>query len=243
MPSSSSSQATHYTIAALAPHAHLFESTCTLPAPDPARPGVPPAHLGAGQLPDSRVRAQRRRDPGEDATVPVDVRKESKDTWRAAPCAGPLTVTMRVYAFDVSVRTAYLDERRAYFNGGSVFLCPVGREHAPCTARHPPARTVARSQRAASRPRCHATVRRPFGFGRYRADDYDEPDRPSGRDRRLRCTCVRGGRRAARRHDHRRARRRPRPAGRAISRASADGRSSCSTEPVRARRSIAICSR
>src|SRR5207302_4373966 len=59
--------------------------------------------------------------------------KEAKDVWRAAPCRGPLTVTARIYAFDLSVRTAYVDTTRAYFNGASVFLCPEGYEAAPCT--------------------------------------------------------------------------------------------------------------
>jgi predicted metalloprotease with PDZ domain len=63
----------------------------------------------------------------------VAMTKETKDTWQAAPCRGPLTVIARIYAFDLSVRTAYLDSTRGYFNGASVFLYPVGRENDRCT--------------------------------------------------------------------------------------------------------------
>lgn len=39
---------------------------------------------------------------------------------------GELRVEYTVYAFDVSVRTAYLDRRRAFFNGSSLFLYVEG---------------------------------------------------------------------------------------------------------------------
>src|SRR3982751_5687877 len=108
MPSSSTSGATRYSIAALDPLAHLFEVTCTVDDPDPAGQAfrlptwVPGSYLireFARQVVSVRGDA-----PGGS----VAVRKETKDTWRAAPCGGPLTITTRVYAFDVSVRTAYL---------------------------------------------------------------------------------------------------------------------------------------
>jgi predicted metalloprotease with PDZ domain len=69
----------------------------------------------------------------ENASGAVDIVKTAKDVWQAAPCRGPLTVIARIHAYDVSVRTAYLDATRGYFNGASVFLCPEGLESAPCT--------------------------------------------------------------------------------------------------------------
>lgn len=41
------------------------------------------------------------------------------------------TVEYQVYAFDSSVRTAYLDQERAFFNGTSLFLCVDEFEHKP----------------------------------------------------------------------------------------------------------------
>jgi len=163
---------THYTITALEPNAHLFETRCTVADPDPSGQAfrLPTWVPGSYLIREFARNVVAIRAQGCDG--PVAVRKESKDTWRAAPCDGPLTLTMRVYAFDVSVRTAYLDERRAYFNGGSVFLCPVGREHAPCTLEilPPPAGALASGRVATTLPRDGAPA---FGFGRYRADDYD----------------------------------------------------------------------
>ena len=49
-----------------------------------------------------------------------------------ASCAGPVTLTAEVYAYDASVRAAYLDSTRGYFNGPSIFVWPVGHEHEPC---------------------------------------------------------------------------------------------------------------
>lgn len=53
--------------------------------------------------------------------------KIDKLGWRAAPCAGPLTVRAEVYACDLSVRGAHLDTTHGFLNGSCVFLRPLGR--------------------------------------------------------------------------------------------------------------------
>jgi predicted metalloprotease with PDZ domain len=52
-----------------------------------------------------------------------------KTSW-LANCVGrqPLVLSYRVYAFDASVRTAFLDARRGFFNGSSLFLKAHGHE-------------------------------------------------------------------------------------------------------------------
>ena len=122
-----------YRVAVHDANAHLFEVRCTLD--DPARDGqlfrlptwTPGSYLireFARYVVD--VRAESR-------AGPVDIVKERKDAWRSAPCPGPLTVIARVYAFDLSVRAAYLDSTRGYFNGAALFLCPDGCENDRCT--------------------------------------------------------------------------------------------------------------
>ena len=71
------------------------------------------------------------------------------------------------------MRAAYLDTTRAFFNGPSVFVWPVGREDRPCELEIlPPAGDAYRDWRVATAmPRDGAE---PFGFGRYRASNYDE---------------------------------------------------------------------
>jgi predicted metalloprotease with PDZ domain len=63
----------------------------------------------------------------------VAVAKTAKNRWRVAPCRGPLRLRYTVYAFDLSVRTAYLDDARGFFNPSSVLLAAAGHEDRPHT--------------------------------------------------------------------------------------------------------------
>src|SRR5690606_34262720 len=58
----------------------------------------------------------------------LPVEKTASDTWVVRGAEAELTVTIVVYALDQSVRGAYLDRRRGYFNGPCVFLLPEGRD-------------------------------------------------------------------------------------------------------------------
>lgn len=103
----------------------------------------------------------------------VSVRKLDKHTWRASPCAGALTLTYQVYAWDLSVRTAHLDQTHGFFNGSSVFLRVEGQESAPhiVDIRRPDAQQCGRWRVATALPELKA---RRYGFGTYIAADYDE---------------------------------------------------------------------
>ena len=166
-------QTTRYQVTPLDPNAHVFEVRCTVDDPDPAGQRfrlptwIPGSYLireFARQFVHVRAEAAGRAIP---------IAKEAKDVWRAAPGEGPLTVVAKVYAFDLSVRTAYLDRTRAYFNGPSVFLSPEGRESAPCTVELiPPSGDDFRDWRVATTLESDGAP--PHGFGRYRAANYDE---------------------------------------------------------------------
>ncbi len=152
-------------------HAHLYQVSVAVESPDPAGQAFRlPTWIPGSYL----IREFAKHFVTVRATcngAPVAVTKTRKDTWQAAPCAGPLTVTAEVYAHDMSVRTAYLDANRGYFNGASVFLCPVGREHVPCVVDIAATDAVADWQVATTLPRDGAAE---GGFGTYRAADYDE---------------------------------------------------------------------
>ncbi|MCC6196734.1 MAG: M61 family metallopeptidase [Burkholderiales bacterium] len=165
---------TRYRIAPLDPHAHLFEVSVTIDGPDPAgqRFLLPTWIPGSYLIREFArhfvsVRAQDARG------TPVRLDKTAKNAWRADPCEGSLTVIAQVYAFDLSVRTAYLDETRGYFNGPAVFLLPEGRADAPCEVDiAPPASPTPQPWRVATTmPRATAQE---HGFGGYRAANYDE---------------------------------------------------------------------
>jgi len=62
----------------------------------------------------------------------VKVKKLDKNHWQCAPCSEALLLEYEIYAFDLSVRSAYLSDERAFFNGTSVFLKAHGFENEPC---------------------------------------------------------------------------------------------------------------
>ena len=164
---------TRYRIAPLDVHAHLFEVRCTVddPAPDGQRFTLP-AWIPGSYLVREFARhfvAVRAEAKG----APVAIVKEAKDTWRASPCAGPLTVVAEVYAYDLSVRAAYLDATRGYFNGPTVFLCPDSRADAACEVEivAPKFASAGAWRVATTLPRAGAE---PYAFGSYRAASYDE---------------------------------------------------------------------
>lgn len=94
-------------------------------------------------------------------------------SWWFRGALRELAVTIEVYALDRSVRGAYFDHTRAYFNGPCLFLIPEGREQEPVELElEPPADERFADWRVATAMRAEAVDER--GFGRYRADDYDE---------------------------------------------------------------------
>jgi predicted metalloprotease with PDZ domain len=163
----------HYRIAPLDVHAHLLDVSCTVARPDAAGqcftlPAWTPGSYLIREFARHVVRLSAR-----DARGAVALEKVGKACWRAAPCEGPLEVVAEIYAYDVSVRTAYADATRAYFNGSSTFLLPEGHEQAPCIldidatfAASIDGARVATSMRRAGAPA--------WGFGRYEAASYEE---------------------------------------------------------------------
>jgi predicted metalloprotease with PDZ domain len=107
-----------------------------------------------------------------DGAAPVSLTKMDKQTWQLPSCDVGLVVDYRVYAFDLSVRGAYMDQTRAYFNGTCLFLSVSDRVDGPwelCLSR--PDNPVAAEWRVATA----LPPRRvdEHGFGEYAAVGYD----------------------------------------------------------------------
>lgn len=174
MKATSAQSAVRYAIVPKSPAAHLFEVTVTVsnPAPEGQRFTLP------AWIPGSyMVREFARNIVTIGATCrgrKVALDKLDKHTWQAAPCKGTLIVTYEVYAWDLSVRAAHLDDTHGFFNGTSVFLRVEGQENAPCEV------DVLRPRGAAFKAWRVATALEPaqgtaaLDFGRYLAADYDE---------------------------------------------------------------------
>src|ERR1700680_1864827 len=159
---------TRYRIVPVNPHAHVFEVSCTVDDPDPAGQSFRlPAWIPGSYL----IREFARHFVAVSADcngARIGIRKTAKDIWRADSCAGLLTMTAEVYAFDLSVRAAYLDGTRGYFNGPSVFVWPLEHEERPCEVEivAPQGKDYREWRLATSLPRAGAA---PYGFGRFAA--------------------------------------------------------------------------
>lgn len=103
----------------------------------------------------------------------LQVSKQDKHTWQIEPCDGPLQVSYKIYAWDLSVRGAYLDEGHGFFNGSSLFLSVVDQVDLPCRVEicRPQGQHYA-GWRVATALIEDGAAR--YDFGWYRAATYDE---------------------------------------------------------------------
>ncbi len=161
-----------YVVRAANPAAHLFSVELTVESPDPAGqllrlPAWIPGSYMIREFAKNIIRIS-----ASDARGPVALTKLDKDSWQAAPASGPLVVVYEVYAWDLSVRTAHLDQTHGFFNGTSLFLAAVGQESGPhdVTVEPPADRTCADWEVATTLPRLDGA---PWGFGRFQGADYD----------------------------------------------------------------------
>ena len=162
-----------YTIVAKDLAAHLFAVTLTVAEPDPTGQVVAlPAWIPGSYMIREFARhiVQIR---ATSAGKKVALKKRDKHSWQAAPCRGPLTLRYEVYAWDLSVRAAHLDQTHGFFNGTSVFLSVLGQESAPHQVDiEQPAFPECKGWRVAtSLPELKA---KRYGFGSYLAASYDE---------------------------------------------------------------------
>ncbi|KWA13950.1 peptidase M61 [Burkholderia territorii] len=168
-------QPIRYSIAPKDLAAHLFEVSVTVADPDPEGQHFSlPVWIPGSYLVREFARNIVTLAAFNDAGRKVRIAKTDKNTWRAAPVSGALTLRYHVYAWDLSVRSAYLDESGGFFNATAVFLSVAGREDAPCEVDiAKPAGAAFRTWRVGtSLPEARGTRR--YGFGAYRASNYDE---------------------------------------------------------------------
>ena len=65
---------------------------------------------------------------------PAKVQKITKNTWRVFNAkAAAIKVNYRVYAFEISVRTAFIDESHAFLSSAGIFMYPAGMLKTPST--------------------------------------------------------------------------------------------------------------
>ena len=122
----------HYRIELADLSAHRYRVTLTLPEPAADQVFSLPVWIPGSYLVREfakHLSGLRACQAGRD--LPVE--QLDKASWRVPgePGAGALMLTCDVYAFDASVRTAWLDDQRAFFNPSSLCLRAQGFERAP----------------------------------------------------------------------------------------------------------------
>jgi predicted metalloprotease with PDZ domain len=166
------SEEVEYCIAAKDPASHLFQVSVTVSTP--AADGqvfALPAWIPGSYMIREFARNIVQIDAMADGKK-IDLHKVDKHTWQAAPCQGPLTLHYEVYAWDLSVRSAHLDQTHGFFNGTSVFLRVLGHETLPHVVDIMRPEGDTQDWRVATAlPELDA---KRYGFGRYVATDYDE---------------------------------------------------------------------
>ncbi len=166
-------ESVHYRIVPIDPVMHLFEVTITITKPAiegqlfslPAWiPGSYMIREFARNIISISASSEGRK---------LRLKKLDKHTWQAAPCKGALEMTYQVYAWDLSVRAAHLDQTHGFFNGTSVFLKAHGKESLPhiVDIQAPEGESFSTWRIATSLRELKARRHR---FGTYVADDYDE---------------------------------------------------------------------
>ena len=121
----------HYRIDVASAPAHLFRVTLRITEPAAEQRLSLPAWIPGSYLVREFARHLSALEARRGARQ-VTLEQLDKATWLAR-CDGraALTVSYLVYAFDTSVRAAFLDAQRGFFNGTSVFLRVEGREDEP----------------------------------------------------------------------------------------------------------------
>ena len=160
-----------YGVRALDLHAHLFEVTLTVDQPAADQVVSLPVWIPGSYL----VREFAKHLQGLQArqgNKPVAISQLDKCSWQIHTQAGKaLALKYQVYAFDSSVRTAWLDSQRGFFNGTSLCLRVHGQEDRP----HQLTLTdddLPKDWQAATALSAQRVTKR--GFGDYLATNYDE---------------------------------------------------------------------
>jgi predicted metalloprotease with PDZ domain len=169
--------AINYTILPKDLSGHLFEITLTVKSPNPegqifSLPAWIPGSYMIREFARNIVQIS-----AESKGKKVALKKLDKHTWQAAPCDGALTLRYEVYAWDLSVRAAHLDQTHGFFNGSSVFLCVHGQENVPHVV---DIQAPTLSEDGDSKTKWRVATALPelkakrYGFGSYIAANYDE---------------------------------------------------------------------
>jgi predicted metalloprotease with PDZ domain len=161
----------HYRVEAADPAAHLYQVTLTIPQPQAAQRVSVPTWIPGSYMVREFSRHLQKLSARQDGK-PVAVHQVDKATWQVECMpSSPLVLSYEVYAFDNSVRTAWLDVQRGFFNGTSLCMRVHGQAQEPHELELVAPRDFPHWEAATGLEPLKTGKR---GFGTYLAADYDE---------------------------------------------------------------------
>ncbi len=151
------------------PQAHLYRVTMSVAKPAAGQRFTLPAWIPGSYLVREFARHLHALEAKQRGKR-IALAQLDKATWQAdCSASGELEVSYLVYAFDTSVRAAFLDNERGFFNGTGLFLAAEGHENEPHQVQ---LRGLPSGWRVATAlPAARVDSR---GQGSYLASDYDE---------------------------------------------------------------------
>lgn len=163
--------AIHYRVEAADLHAHLFRITLTIPRPADRQRVSLPVWIPGSYLVREFARHLQSLQARQSART-LAVTQLDKCNWEV-PCdpAHPLVLQYEVYAGDQSVRTAWLDATRGFFNGTSLCLRVAHQDRDTHVLQVCRSRGMTGWSVATGLPSLDADG---HGFGHYVAANYDE---------------------------------------------------------------------
>ena len=170
--SETSPPAIHYRIEVYNACAHLFRVTLTIARPAASQRVSLPVWIPGSYLVREFAKNLQHLSARQGTRGVVAVQQLDKCTWQIeANPAKPLVLRYEVYARDNSVRTAWLDAERGFFNGTSLCLRVEGQEAQPHGLEVPVPKGVVGWSLATGLAAHQVDT---HGFGTYLAADYDE---------------------------------------------------------------------
>lgn len=107
-----------------------------------------------------------------DISGPLMVQQLDKQSWQLTCRDNPVTVVYQVYAFDLSVRAAYLDDEIAVLNPAALCLAVSGLDASPQQLVVPPPEAAAIANWRLATALTPVDDTAVLGFGTYQAADY-----------------------------------------------------------------------
>lgn len=160
-----------YQVQAADLHAHLYHVTLTIAQPQARQRVTLPVWIPGSYLVREFSKHLQRLQARQAGRL-VALQQLDKCSWQIdCDPEQPLELSYEVYAFDNSVRTAWLDGLRGFFNGTSLCLRVEGQEDQPHELNLQPSAAPADWTVATGLPAVKIDRR---GFGLYRAAHYDE---------------------------------------------------------------------